>query len=79
MITPNCITVPLSAYFTTVFTACFPLTSLGLILVPGVCKAAVVWPGGIIGPPVPGEYKYGNLAVQVGGVSNETVKYGFEF
>jgi hypothetical protein len=25
------------------------------------------------------EYKYGNLAFQVGGVSNETVKYGREF
>jgi hypothetical protein len=23
-----------------------------------------------------GGYKYGNLALQVGGVSNETVKYG---
>jgi hypothetical protein len=27
----------------------------------------------------PGGYKYGNLALQVGGVSNETVKYGREF
>jgi hypothetical protein len=26
-----------------------------------------------------GGYKYGNLALQVGGVSNETVKYGREF
>jgi hypothetical protein len=25
---------------------------------------------------VPGGYKYGNLALQVGGVSNETIKYG---
>jgi hypothetical protein len=24
-------------------------------------------------------YKYGNLALQVGGVSDETVKYGREF
>jgi hypothetical protein len=29
--------------------------------------------------PVPGRYKYGNLALQVGGVSDETVKYGREF
>jgi hypothetical protein len=28
---------------------------------------------------VPGGYKYGDLALQVGGVSNETVKYGREF
>jgi hypothetical protein len=26
--------------------------------------------------PVPGGYKYGNLALQVGGASDETVKYG---
>jgi hypothetical protein len=35
------------------------------------------------GTPVPGGklggYKYGDLALQVGGVSNETVKYGREF
>jgi hypothetical protein len=29
--------------------------------------------------PVPGAYKYGNLALQVGGVSDETVKYGYGF
>jgi hypothetical protein len=29
--------------------------------------------------PVPGAYKYGDLALQVGGVSDETVKYGREF
>jgi hypothetical protein len=29
--------------------------------------------------PVPGGYKYGDLSLQVGGVSNETVKYGREF
>jgi hypothetical protein len=29
--------------------------------------------------PDPGGYKYGNLALQVGGVSDETVKYGREF
>jgi hypothetical protein len=32
-----------------------------------------------LGHPVPGGYKYGNLALQVGGVSDETVKYGREF
>jgi hypothetical protein len=32
-----------------------------------------------LGHPVPGGYKYGDLALQVGGVSNETVKYGLEF
>jgi hypothetical protein len=26
-----------------------------------------------------GGYKYGNLALQVGGVSDETVKYGYGF
>jgi hypothetical protein len=29
--------------------------------------------------PIPGGYKYGDLALQVGGVSEETVKYGREF
>jgi hypothetical protein len=29
--------------------------------------------------PIPGAYKYGDLALQVGGVSRiETIKYGFE-
>jgi hypothetical protein len=28
-----------------------------------------------MGYPVPGGYKYGDLAFQVGGVSDETVKY----
>jgi hypothetical protein len=32
-----------------------------------------------MGHPVPGRYKYGDLALQVGGVSDETVKYGREF
>jgi hypothetical protein len=32
-----------------------------------------------LGHPVPGGYKYGNLALQIGGVSDETVKYGREF
>jgi hypothetical protein len=36
-------------------------------------------PGSITGPPGPGGYKYGDLALQVGGVSDETVKYGREF
>jgi hypothetical protein len=31
------------------------------------------------GHPVPGGYKYRDLALQVGGVSDETVKYGREF
>jgi hypothetical protein len=31
---------------------------------------------GIAGPPVSGGYKYGDLALQVGGVSDETVIYG---
>jgi hypothetical protein len=29
--------------------------------------------------PVPGGYKYGKLALQVGGVSDEAVKYGYGF
>jgi hypothetical protein len=33
-------------------------------------------PGGKLGHPVPGGYKYGNLALQVGGVSDKTVKFG---
>jgi hypothetical protein len=33
----------------------------------------------IVVKPVPGEYKYGNLAFQVVGVSDETVKYGYGF
>jgi hypothetical protein len=32
-----------------------------------------------MGHPVPGGYKYENLALQVGGVSDEKVKYGFRF
>jgi hypothetical protein len=32
-----------------------------------------------LGHSVPGGYKYRDLALQVGGVSNETVKYGCEF
>jgi hypothetical protein len=33
-------------------------------------------PGGITGPPCSWGYKYEDLALQVGGVSDETVKYG---
>jgi hypothetical protein len=36
-------------------------------------------PRGITGPPSSWGYKYGNLALRVGGVSDETVKYGYEF
>jgi hypothetical protein len=35
-------------------------------------------PGGIIGPPYSRGYKYRDLALQVGGVESETVKYGHE-
>jgi hypothetical protein len=30
-----------------------------------------------LGHPVPGGYKYGNLVFRVGGVSDETVIYGY--
>jgi hypothetical protein len=36
-------------------------------------------PGGITGPHCSWGYKYGNLALQVGGISDETVKYGYGF
>jgi hypothetical protein len=36
-------------------------------------------PGVYLGQPVPGGYKYGDLVLQVCGVSDETVKYGREF
>jgi hypothetical protein len=36
-------------------------------------------PGVQLSHPVPGGYKYGDLTLQVGGVSDETVKYGREF
>jgi hypothetical protein len=32
-----------------------------------------------LGHPVPGGYKYGNLALQIGRVSDETAKYGYGF
>jgi hypothetical protein len=36
-------------------------------------------PGVYLGYPVPGGYKYGNVALQVGGVSRiGTIKYGLE-
>jgi hypothetical protein len=35
-------------------------------------------PGLLLGHPVPGAYTYGDLALQVGGVSDVTVKYGCE-
>jgi hypothetical protein len=34
-------------------------------------------PRGITGTHCSWGYKYGNLALQVGGVSDETVKYGY--
>jgi hypothetical protein len=38
------------------------------------------FPGVYLGHPVPGGYKYGDLALQVGGVSGiGTIKYGLEF
>jgi hypothetical protein len=40
-------------------------------------NTSVQCPGVLLGNPVPGGYKYGNLALQIGGVSNETVKYGY--
>jgi hypothetical protein len=32
-----------------------------------------------LGHPIPGGYKCGDLALQIGGVTDETVKYGREF
>jgi hypothetical protein len=32
--------------------------------------------GVYLGHPVPGGFKYGDMALQIGRVSNETVKYG---
>jgi hypothetical protein len=37
------------------------------------------FPGVQLGHYVPRGYKYGNLALQIGGVSDETVKYGYGF
>jgi hypothetical protein len=42
-------------------------------------KKGTQCPGVYLGYPVPGGYKYGDLALYVGGVSNETIKYGSEF
>jgi hypothetical protein len=36
-------------------------------------------PGVKLGHPSPRGYKYGNLTLQVGGVSDETVKYAYGF
>jgi hypothetical protein len=36
-------------------------------------------PGSVTGPKFPAGCKYGNLALQVGGVSDETVKFGYGF
>jgi hypothetical protein len=37
------------------------------------------YPANQLSHPVPGGYKYRDLALQVGGVSDETMKYGGEF
>jgi hypothetical protein len=42
-------------------------------------KRGTQCPREYLGHPVSGGYKYGTLALQVGGVSEETVKYGSEF
>jgi hypothetical protein len=36
-------------------------------------------PGVYLGHPVPGGYKYRNLALQVAGVSDKMVKHGYGF
>jgi hypothetical protein len=45
----------------------------------GYITMAEVTSGVYLGHPVPRGYKYRDLALHVGGVSNETVKYGREF
>jgi hypothetical protein len=42
-------------------------------------KKGTQCPGEKLGHPVPWGYQYGDLALQVGGVSDEIVKYGREF
>ena len=42
-----------------------PLYSMQVIY--GNCQNGYLVPGGIAGPPSPGGYKYGGLALQVGG------------
>jgi hypothetical protein len=42
-------------------------------------KKGAQCPGVQLGHFVAGGYKFGDLALQVGGVSNETVKYGSDF
>jgi hypothetical protein len=61
--------------------AAFSLRSVLRVYEKRVCwslhvKKGNPMPGGIIGPPCSWGYKYGDLALQVGGVSDETVKYG---
>jgi hypothetical protein len=63
----NCIIV-LCACSPHFFTAQFPVTSLRLSLVLGIYVAVVIQ----LGHLVPRGYKYGNLALQVGGVSDES-------
>jgi hypothetical protein len=46
---------------------------------PSIIRKGTQCPGVYLGHPVPGGYKYGDLALQVGGVSRiETIKYGVE-
>jgi hypothetical protein len=42
-------------------------------------KKGTQFPEVYLGHTVPGGYKYENLALQVGGVSDEAVKYGRDF
>jgi hypothetical protein len=49
------------------------------ILDSGEYSTSTQCPGVKLGHPVPGGYKYGNLALQVGRVPDETVKHGFGF
>jgi hypothetical protein len=45
----------------------------------GKLKKEIITPGVQLGHLVPGRYKYWDLALQVSGVSDETVKYGREY
>jgi hypothetical protein len=56
--------------------------TIGYIVMNVVCGLSLTLPKkrtAQLGHPVPEEYKYGNLALQVGGVSAEAVKYGYGF
>jgi hypothetical protein len=44
-----------------------------------VCVCLTQFPGVQLGHSGSGEYKYGNLVLQIGGVSDDTVKYGYGF